>query len=119
MFTANLAGSANSHLRPYDTRRDCHSSHSRLNLSDLDQQSDLEDGRNRLNGSYVEVRNVQDTVPERLEVDPEQLQAILNERRRERFKKDYKTWLYLGFCAGIIIGAIVLIVLAGMGDLKK
>ena len=41
MFTANLAGSASSHLRPYDTKRD--SSHSRLNLHELDQINELEE----------------------------------------------------------------------------
>ena len=117
MFTANLAGSASSHLRPYDTKRD--SSHSRLNLHELDQINELEEAKKRLNGSTLEVRTSQEANCERLEVDPEQLQAILDERRRDRFMKDYKTWAYLGFCAFIIIGAIVLVVLAALGKLKN
>ena len=119
MFTANLAGSASSHLRPYDTRKDCHSSNSRLNLYEGDQGGELEDAKKRLNGGPIEDRPLQETTIERLEVDPEQLQAILNERRRQRFMKDYKTWAYLGFCALVVIGSIVLIVLAALGQLKS
>ena len=119
MFTANLAGSSSSHLRPYDTKRDSHSSHSRLNLHELDQVTEVEEAKKRLYENNVEVRNSQDANYERLEVDPEKFQAVLNERRRERFMKDYKTWLYLGLCSLIIIGAVVLIILAGMGRLKR
>ena len=81
--------------------------------------SKLEDAKKRLNGGPIEDRTVQETTIERLEVDPEQLQAILNERRRQRFMKDYKTWAYLGFCALVVIGSIVLIVLAALGQLKS
>ena len=117
MFTANSAVSASSHLRPYDTKRD--SSHSRLNLHELDQNNELEEAQRRLNGSTLEVRQNNETNCERLEVDPEQLQAILNERWRDRLMKDYKTWAYFGFCAFVIVGALVLIVLAGLGQLKN
>ena len=116
MFTANLAGSASSHLRPYDRNRD--TSHSRLSICQ-DQANELEEAKKRLGGSTLEVTNNQEANYERLEVDPEQLQAILDERRRDRFMRDYKTWAYLGTCCIIIIGAIVLIVLAALGRLKN
>ena len=119
MFTANLAGTAGSHLRPYDTKRDSHGSHSRLNLHELDQAIEVEEAKKRLYGNNVEnVKNNPEANYERLEVDPERLQAILNERRRERFMKDYKTWAYMGFCSLIVIGALVLIILAAKGRLK-
>ena len=121
MFTANLAGSASSHLRPFDAKRDsdCHTN-SRINLHEIGQASVDDEGKSRLygNGNNVEqVNNVQ-TNYDRLEVDPERTQSILNERRRQRCLKDYKTWAYL-ICVGIIvIGGIVLIILAGLGRLK-
>ena len=116
MFTANLAGSANSHLRPYDRSRDVSRSH--LSIYQ-DQANELEEAKKRLGGSTLEVTNNQEQNYERLEVDPEQMQAILDERRRQRFLRDYKTWAYLGFCCLIIIGAMILIVLAALGRLKS
>ena len=97
MFTANLAGSASSHLRPFDAKRDsdCHTN-SRINLHEIGQASVDDEGKSRLygNGNNVEqVNNVQ-TNYDRLEVDPERTQSILNERRRQRCLKDYKTWAY-------------------------
>ena len=121
MFTANLAGSASSHLRPFDTKRDsnCHTN-SRLNLHEIGQAGIDEETKSRLygNGNNVETVNNLQTNYDRLEVDPERTQSILNERRRHRCLTDYKTWAYLIFVGIIVIGAIALIILAALGNLK-
>ena len=119
MFTANLAGSASSHLRPYDTKRDSGSG-SRFNLDKIGQAALDEESKKRLygNGNNSEQLNNVQQNDDRLEVDPERMQSILNERRRQRCLKDYRTWAYL-ICVGIIvIGALVLIILAALGRLK-
>ena len=124
MFTANLAGSASSHLRPYDssTKNDPNyfrSSH--LNLNEIEQAD--EETKKRLFGGNSSVDgggiNSLDTNNERLEIDPERLQSLLNERRRQRCMRDYKTWAYLSCVALIVIGAIVLIILVGSGYLNN
>lgn len=119
MFTANLAGSASSHLRPYDTKRDSHSSHSRLNLHEIDQIALDEDAKRRLYGNHAGMHNTSETNCERLEVDPERMKAILNEKKREQFMRDYKTWGYLACVALIVIAAIILIILAATGKIRN
>ena len=76
MFTANLAGSAGSHLRPdrgegggpYGHRDS--NTHSRMNLHEIDQLGSDEEAIKRLQAAHNKDGNT-----ERIEVDPERMQA--------------------------------------------
>ena len=60
------------------------------------------------------------TEEERLAMEEEakRLRQLIIEYRRKKFCKDYKTWAYLLCVAAVVIGAIVLIILAGMGIIE-
>ena len=44
-----------------------------------------------------------------------QLKKLIGDHRRKKFWNDYKTLAYLSCVAGVIVGAIVVIILAAMG----
>ena len=53
-----------------------------------------------------------------MEEEIRRIRQLIIEHRRKKFARDYKTWAYLIFCSGVVIAAIVLIVLAGMGIIE-
>ena len=53
-----------------------------------------------------------------MEEEIKRIRQLIIEHRRKKFAKDYKTWAYLFFCSAVVIAAIVLIVLAGMGIIE-
>ena len=53
-----------------------------------------------------------------LEEEAKRIRQLIIEHRRKKFCKDYKTWAYLFCVAAIVIGAIILIILAGMGIIE-
>ena len=116
MFTANLAGSAGgSHLRPdrdHGGHRDSNT-HSRMNLHEIDQLGSDEEAIKRLQAAHNKDGN-----NERLEVDPERMQSLLNEYRRKRCQGDYKSWAYMGCVGLVVLAAIVLVILAASGYLN-
>lgn len=116
MFTANLAGSAGSHLRPDRDHGHGHrdsNTHSRMNLHEIDQLGSDEEAIKRLQAAHNKDGNT-----ERIEVDPERMQSLLNEYRRKRCQGDYKSWAYMTCVGLVVLAAIVLVILAAMGHLN-
>ncbi len=106
MISANIA--ASSHLK---RRRD----------SDSDSSGDLEEIERKYpseNGNAEGQDNLDCLTQEERaarEEEARRIRQLIIEHRRKKCLKDYKTWGYLVCVAVIVIGAIVLIVLAGAG----
>ena len=114
MFTANIAGSSGSHLRTDHPHRDSNS-HSRHNLHEIDRASMTEEEKRILNANSHQRGGEGGDAVDGEPIDPERLQELINEHRRRRFMRDYKTWGYLACVAVVVIAAIVLIILAASG----
>ena len=61
---------------------------------------------------------ITDEQKQEMEEEIKRIRQLIIEHRRKKFAKDYKTWAYLFFCSAVVIAAIVLIVLAGMGIIE-
>lgn len=100
MITANLAGSASSHLRSGNDRGNNHNSRSNLNCGD-----DSDTGSNCMSRQHKATECSEENWHQDSDL----------EKRMCRMGTDYKTWLYLSCVACVIIGTLVLIVLLAMG----
>ena len=113
MITANIAGSASGHVRHSDrqNRSDSDCSYSSTDLEDIERKIECKETADFQNGGteYTEEERLA------LEEEARRIRQLIIEHRRKKFCKDYKTWGYLLCVASVVIGAIVLIVLAGMG----
>lgn len=109
MITANLAGTAGSHLRTDRSHRDSNS-HSRHNLHELlECEAAVEAGL--LNHEAGDTR----TAEGRQAAEQQRLQQLIDQYKRRKFLRDYKTWLYLGCVGIVVVGAIVIVILAATG----
>ena len=112
MITANLAGTT--HLRT-DRHRDSSNSHSRLNLNDLDSEIAAAEANlsKHITTQQHQIQNGSDSCfPD---TEAQKLQGMIDEYRRKRCLRDYKSWGYLACVGFVIIGTIVLIVLLATG----
>jgi hypothetical protein len=114
MITANVAGSAGSHIRPSDRHRDL----DRYN-SCHDLQNDLDKLEAGLHSKYtangVEDPRTEKEILAQIEAETRRIRQLISEHRRKKFFQDYKTWAYLVCIAAVVIGAIVLFILLAMG----
>ena len=101
MITANIAGSSGSHLRPNRDRD-----------TDSDYNADLEEIERC---KYINGGEISDQERQELEAESKRLRQLIQEHRRKKFLKDYKTWGYLCCVITVVILAIVLIILVGAG----
>ncbi len=111
MITANLAGSTGSHLRT-----DRGHSHSRQDLNEI-----LENEAGLHACQYVNGADDPRTEEEKradAEANAKRLQQIVDEYKRRKCLKDYKTWGYLACVGVVVVAAIILIVLAASGFLN-
>ena len=107
MITANIAGASG--VRGLDNRRD-RGSDSECSYSSADIE---EIERNYTQNGGAQTMSEDERLA--LEEEAKRIRQLIIEHRRKKFCKDYKTWAYLFCVAAVVIGAIVLIVLAGMG----
>ena len=84
-----------------------------MNLHEIDQLGNDEEAIKRLQAAHNADGN-----NERLEVDPERMQSILDEYRRKRCVRDYKAWAYMGCVGCVVLAAIILVILAASGLLN-
>ena len=101
MITANLAGSAVSHLRPERMHRDS-KSHSRQNLNEASECFDAE---------AAGYKRIQLTTADGTDVIARAGEAATN-------KRNYKAWAYMGCVGLVIVVSIILIILAASGILS-
>ena len=85
-----------------------------MNLHEIDQLGNDEEAIKRLQAAHINAEG-----NERLEVDPERMQSLLDEYRRKRCVKDYKSWAYMGCVGLVVVAALVLIILAASGALNS
>ena len=110
MITANIAGSSGPHVR--HDRHDRESSYSSSDLEEIERKHHRQNGDP--NGGQIDPEQTE-ADQQAMEDEIKRIRKLIIEHRRKRFCKDYKTWAYLLCVAGIVVGAIVLVILAGMG----
>lgn len=122
MFTANLAGTSGSHIR---TDRDHHHhrdslNQSRQNLHEIDGGSEEDVKRHlqvkRFSDEYSGSNNERKYDPSDRERG--QTNGVQENQRKSNCIRDWKNWAYLLCVILVIIGALVLIILAGTGILS-